>query len=366
MEKRLCDLVQLVENNHSCAILEVKPDTKPFDLIRLGGFNGDETMFRVSKDPDTISVTIFREGEKPFSMSYGGSVTLVSENEKTMRRLILECVNLDYGIFTDRPYGGMDFDMLVEETSGERTLDSPRRFDLRRGGADCSLFVNDQHIALIDKDKLETWLGDRNIQMEVINEGRWGDVGYLHRFAKPEQEEQRIPHTVIARFGTTALVFTGLENPEPYVVAQNYNAERGDWSSGSYHTNLAAAWEEAGGEQSHRPSQERPDAVCTIVWSREDIAAGLENLGFEPSDQNIDLFASQASRTLEDVSVMQGWDIIADCINSIEDQLTKPEATKQKERPLDDLAKEAKGRAVARNADHSKSGKDRRTPDMER
>lgn len=248
MEKRLCDLVQLVENNHACAILEVKPDTKPFDLIRLGGFNGDETMFRVSKDPDSISVTIFREGEKPFSMSYGGGTTLVPENVKTMRRLILECVNLDYGIFTNTPYGDKDFDMLVKETSGERTLDSPRRFDLRRGGADCSLFVNDQHIALIDKDKLETWLEDRNIQMELIDEGKWGDLGYLHRLTKPEQEEQVITHTVIARFGTTALVFTGLENPEPYVVAQNYDKERGDWSAGSYHTNLAAAWEEAGGE----------------------------------------------------------------------------------------------------------------------
>lgn len=256
MEKRLCDLCELVENNKYGAVLAVKEDTQPFDLIRLGGFDGDERMFRMSKDPDTVSITVFRDGRPPYTMSYGASNSLVTQSEKRVRNQVMECVNLDFGIFTDRPFGGKDFDLLVGETCGERTLDSPRHFELQHGAGYFSLFVNGQHIALIDKGKLESWLDERNIRLDITRSNGRTDWGTMRRRDVPIREEQSVPHTVIARFGTTALVFTGLESPEPYVVARGYGEERGDWLFGTCHANLAAAWEEAGGEPARR--RERP------------------------------------------------------------------------------------------------------------
>ena len=44
----LCDLVEVVENNMECVVLKVKKGAG-MQLIRLGCFDGDETMFRLTK-----------------------------------------------------------------------------------------------------------------------------------------------------------------------------------------------------------------------------------------------------------------------------------------------------------------------------
>lgn len=190
--KRLCDLVNLEENSRSCVLLTLKEDTSPLDLVRLGGFEGHERMFRMSKDPRTTCITVFRDGDEPYHIEYGASTTLVDEDRRKVRQLVMECVNLDFGIFT---HGGPEasFASLVEETIGKRDLDSPRHFMLQRTSHSCSLKVNNQHIANIDTDYLETWLVDRNTRLEVTDTepGRVEvDLGYVHRVVPPEREHE--------------------------------------------------------------------------------------------------------------------------------------------------------------------------------
>ena len=83
--KRLCDLVNLEENSRSCVLLTLKEGTSPLDLVRLGGFEGHECMFRMSKDPRTTCITVFRDGDEPYHIEYGASTTLVDEDRRKVR-----------------------------------------------------------------------------------------------------------------------------------------------------------------------------------------------------------------------------------------------------------------------------------------
>lgn len=192
-KKRLCDLVNLEENSRSCVVLTMKPETKPLDLIRLGGFDGSETMFRMTKDPHTTSISVFRDGQPPYHMNYGSSNTLVEEGCRKVRNLVMECVNLDFGIPTHEPIIMSSFDVMVDKTSGERNLDSPRHFELKRASSYSSLFVNEQHIANIPHEQLNTWLAERNIRLEILDVEHKGSVdvkkGNMCRAFAPEQQQ---------------------------------------------------------------------------------------------------------------------------------------------------------------------------------
>lgn len=179
MNVRLCDLVELESNDRSCALLKIKDDTIPTDLIKLG-FDGNETYLRLMKDPTNPSVTIFRKEGQPITMNYGSSTTVVSGPLKSMRRQIIEAVTLDFGIYvTGEHHRGKDYDELVSATLGERTLNSRRHYELQSGGRFCSLFVNDQHVALIEPEKYESWMKDRGII--PIAQARYDnqEIGYL-------------------------------------------------------------------------------------------------------------------------------------------------------------------------------------------
>ena len=205
-KKRLCDLVNLEENSRSCVVLTVKPETSPLDLVKLGGFEGRECMFRMSKDPRTICITVFRDGDEPYHMNYGSSNTLAGEDRLKVRNLVMECVNLDFGIAT-HPFNESRFNKLVEATMGERTLNSKRAFILKRTSSHASLFVNEQHIDNIPSEHLDTWLTERNILLEVLDVEHSGSVdverGYMRRAvvlenlqdidppAKPLSEQER-------------------------------------------------------------------------------------------------------------------------------------------------------------------------------
>lgn len=53
---------------------------------------------------------------------------------------------------------------------------------------------------------------------------------------------------VLKEFGDTALLFRPQNNYEPFVVAYGYDKSAGEWSHGSYHTDLGHAFEEANPE----------------------------------------------------------------------------------------------------------------------
>lgn len=192
MAKRLCDLFELVENNKDCAVFTVKPETSPLDLVKLGGFEGHECMFRMSKDPSTTCITIFREGDVPYHMNYGSSTTLVGEDRRKVRDLVMECVNLYYGIFTHGGRGG--FNQSVEATLGARDPNLPKNYELQRGGDRYSLFVNDQHITVRDPDEFETWLQDKGLALEISTtrtNGRCSvDYGKMVRTDAPEKANE--------------------------------------------------------------------------------------------------------------------------------------------------------------------------------
>ena len=95
---KLKDITQLVCNNDECVVLKVDKD-KEIELICLGCFNGDETMFRLTKGRD-VTCTVFRNNNKKavsWEWGYNG-YTLVTDNVMKMGKLIQDCIEHDYGI----------------------------------------------------------------------------------------------------------------------------------------------------------------------------------------------------------------------------------------------------------------------------
>ena len=95
---KLFDCVELVQNNYECVILKVK-EGKEFDLICLGCFNGDETMFRLTKGGNH-TCTVWKKDGKSFSWDWGdGGYTLVSDKTKKTGDLIQNCIEQDFDIY---------------------------------------------------------------------------------------------------------------------------------------------------------------------------------------------------------------------------------------------------------------------------
>lgn len=191
MKKRLCDLVALEDNSKDCVLLKVKDDVRPIDLIRLG-FSGTETLFRVTKGNTQSTITMFHDRGRPESLEIGHSTSQVSGSMRKARTAILECVGLDFGIFTRGEWhNGHTFDEMVQMTSGPRDLDSPRKFELYRAGGSCSLFVNNMRIGHIDYKNLDEWLAERNIRIDIQETKGFGadrtSVGTMVRASTPER-----------------------------------------------------------------------------------------------------------------------------------------------------------------------------------
>ncbi len=257
MKERLCSLVELAENNKDCVVLAVKDDVKPLDLIRLGGFSGDETMFRMSKDPSTIGVTVFNREGRSYTLNVGSSNTVVSGDLRQARDQIMQCVNLDFGIFTQGEWrNGHNFDQMVEMTLGPRDLDSPRRFELYRSGGSCSLYVNNMHIANIDYKNLDEWLAERNIRIEIQETKGFGadrtSVGTMVRASTPE---------------------TLYQEPKEDIEPASPQAEQGDFSA-----MLDKCFDEflkTDGWQ----RMDQPSVVCEFVmFAKKQVEPSLEDL----------------------------------------------------------------------------------------
>ena len=95
--KRLVDLVKIIENNTECVILEVVAE--PIELIKLGCFDGNETMFRLTKGADH-TCTVWSKQGNTCSWYWGRSGhTLVSDKLRKMGKLIQECIEQDFEIY---------------------------------------------------------------------------------------------------------------------------------------------------------------------------------------------------------------------------------------------------------------------------
>lgn len=118
---KLCDIVEILENNIKSITLKIKDDKK-IELISLGfdpklefiyllkGKNN--TMKLVNKDS---SVTSFDFGESGY--------TIISTNMKNQKQLILDCITNDFGIAYD---GDSNY---LEKTSYIKTQDDKKELD---------------------------------------------------------------------------------------------------------------------------------------------------------------------------------------------------------------------------------------------
>lgn len=98
---RLCDLVEVLENNMECVVLKVK-DGVQMQLVCLGCFDGDETMFRLTKG-SSHTCTMFRGGRKPVSWSWGESGhTLVCDSLWKCGHMVESCISDDFGIYVGK------------------------------------------------------------------------------------------------------------------------------------------------------------------------------------------------------------------------------------------------------------------------
>lgn len=99
MKNRLCYLVDIVENNENCVVLEVK-DNKEMDLIKLGCFDGDERLIRLTKGRDHTCTIFYNDDRKPFSWHWGTSgFTLVSDKVSEIGRMVENCITEDFDIY---------------------------------------------------------------------------------------------------------------------------------------------------------------------------------------------------------------------------------------------------------------------------
>ena len=94
---KLKDITEVAADNAQCVVLKVKAGHE-LDLITLGCFAGNETMFRLTKG-HTITCTIFYADGKQFSWYWGfDGYMLVSPQVETMGRLIQACIERDFHI----------------------------------------------------------------------------------------------------------------------------------------------------------------------------------------------------------------------------------------------------------------------------
>ena len=95
--KRLYDLVTLVTNTEECVVLKVKPDST-VDLVCLGCFDGDETMFRLTKGSDQ-TCTVWTARGTCYSWEWGDhGYTCVSSNQTKRGKMIQYCIEDDFDI----------------------------------------------------------------------------------------------------------------------------------------------------------------------------------------------------------------------------------------------------------------------------
>lgn len=97
--KKLSTMVTIAENNEECVILKVKKNQFA-NLVGLGCFNGDETMFRLTKGRNHTCTVWHGPENKSYNWYWGESgYTLVSDKMDKEGSLIQNCIQNELGIY---------------------------------------------------------------------------------------------------------------------------------------------------------------------------------------------------------------------------------------------------------------------------
>lgn len=68
------------------------------------------------------------------------------------------------------------------------------------------------------------------------------------------------------------------------------------------------------------------EPIAKIIWLPEDVREALASEGYKPSDENVEiLLGNRLGRTIEDISIERGWDIISEIIGIVDEELEKDE-----------------------------------------
>ncbi len=167
--KRLCELVDIVENNENCVVFKVKDDTV-MDLIALGCFKGTEDMLRMTKGR-TPEITVFNKDGSNYSYHFGeGSTTVISDNMMQQREMIRECAILNFGIVCDLSHMTKDVDDegLIRTSLGVRGVDEGARtvFLVSGGGMTGHIKVNAQTMVYdINVNDVSEWFEKRGYKV---------------------------------------------------------------------------------------------------------------------------------------------------------------------------------------------------------
>lgn len=110
---KLCNLVDIVDNNMECVVLKVKDDAQ-MELIKLGYFAGNEDIIRLTKGKNHTCSVFYKDG-KNFSWEWGSSgYTLVSEMMSKKGKLIEECITEDFDIYIGDNYDNLKKSLYIK------------------------------------------------------------------------------------------------------------------------------------------------------------------------------------------------------------------------------------------------------------
>lgn len=98
-------------------------------------------------------------------------------------------------------------------------------------------------------------------------------------------------YAVLAGGKGYALVFRGEKAIEPFVIASGYDPDTGEWSSGTYFTDLGHAWERF---------QDDILEEASVRWVDEDFRLALRQAGAPVTDENVEELKDR-------VDDMRGW-----------------------------------------------------------
>ena len=95
---KLCNLVDIIENNIDCVLLKIK-DNKQVDLLKLGYFNGNEEYIRLTKGNNHTCTIVEKNGDT-YNWYWGeDGFTLVSDSTQKRGKLIESCIVDDFNIY---------------------------------------------------------------------------------------------------------------------------------------------------------------------------------------------------------------------------------------------------------------------------
>lgn len=108
---------------------------------------------------------------------------------------------------------------------------------------------------------------------------------------------------VLHVFGNDALLMRPAATYQPYVIAYGYDASTGEWSHGSYQSDLSRAWQKA-----------HPKIIedACVTWELEDVSERLDVYGIEATEDAIAEVVGNHNVTkyLKDNSIASGYEDI--------------------------------------------------------